>query len=155
MAGKRFPYQAAYVACNGDGSGTCDYGCISCGNCVSACRLNAITLEKGHAARIDREKCRACGLCVKACPKGIIHLHDDANSIVVACSNTEPGKRAGAVCPVSCLGCGICEKTCTASAIKVKNDLATIDEAICLSCGMCTVKCPHRALRDLKGILTD
>ena len=154
MAGRKFPYMAAYVACNGTGDGACDYGCIRCGSCVNACKLGAITLEEGHAARIDRDKCRACGLCVKACPRGIIHLHEDANRIVVACSNKDPGPKARTVCDVSCIGCGVCERTCTASAVSVRDSLSVIREQICLSCGMCAVKCPRHALRDMKGILT-
>lgn len=154
MASKKFPYRAAYVACNGDGSGKCTFGCISCGQCVQACKLGAISLHEGHAAIIDREKCRACGLCAKICPQGIIHIHEDANKIIVVCSNTDPGQKARMVCDVSCLGCGICEKTCTASAIVVQDDLARISEEICLSCGMCAVKCPRHAIRDIRGILT-
>lgn len=155
MAGKKFPYRSAYVACHGDGSGKCSFGCIACGNCLKACKLGAILLSEGHAAQIDNVKCRACGLCVKACPQGIIHLHEDANRIVVACSNKDIGPKARSVCSVSCIGCGMCERTCTASAIKVSDSLARINEDLCLSCGMCAVKCPHSAIRDLKGILTE
>lgn len=154
MAGKKFPYQAAYVACAGDGSGRCPSGCLSCGACVSACRLGAVILEEGHAARIDAKKCRACGLCVKACPQQIIHLHDAANRIVAACSNTQPGKETREVCAVGCIGCGLCERACTASAIHVQDSLARITESVCLSCGLCAVRCPRHALKDLKGILT-
>lgn len=154
MPGRKFPYRAAFVACGGDGSGACDFGCIGCGKCAKACRSGAVILIPGHAARIDRKKCVACGLCEKNCPRGIIHLHDDANRIVTACSNTDAGAKVRAVCSVGCIGCGLCERNCTASAVTVTDHLARIDEESCLSCGVCTVKCPRHAIRDLSGILT-
>ena len=39
-------------------------------------------------------------------------------------------------------------------AVKVTDNLSTIDEELCLSCGMCAVKCPRHAIYDLRGILT-
>lgn len=154
MPGKKFPYRAAYVACAGDGSGKCSFGCIGCGKCAEVCKFGAVSLSPGRAAKIDREKCRACGLCVKNCPQGVIHIHDDANRIVVACSNTDPGAKTKDVCAVSCIGCGLCAKTCTAGAVSLEEPLAKIDEQTCLSCGMCAVRCPRHAIRDLRGILT-
>jgi pyruvate formate lyase activating enzyme len=40
--------------------------CIKCGDCVSACQVQACWLE--DAVHIDREKCVKCGSCVKVCP---------------------------------------------------------------------------------------
>lgn len=155
MPGKRFPYRAAYVACRGDGSGKCRFGCIGCKKCADVCPSDAVIIMNGHAALIDRKKCRACGLCAESCPQGIIHLHDDGNRIIVACSNCDPGAAVKKVCEAGCIGCGLCEKSCTASAITVGHFLARICENKCLSCGICAVKCPQNALRDLRGILTD
>ena len=122
---KRFPYRAAFVACNGGCRADCPYGCI------------------------------ACGACVRKCPQGIISLHDCANSIAVKCANKAAGKEARSQCEVSCIGCGICEKICTAGAIKVTDNLSVIDERYCLSCGQCAVKCPRHAIYDLRGVLTE
>lgn len=139
---KKFPYKAAFVACNGGcRAKDCRYGCIGCGACVSACRFGAITLNEYGAAEVDEEKCIGCGMCARACPQGIISVHQSACNIAVKCSNGDKGPEARKQCEVSCIGCGICERTCTAGAIKVKDNCAVIDEEYCLSCGMCAVKC--------------
>ena len=151
---KRFPYRAAFVACNGGCRADCPYGCIACGACVDACKFGAVSLNEHGVAEVDEDKCIACGACVRKCPQGIISLHDCANSIAVKCANKAAGKEARSQCEVSCIGCGICEKICTAGAIKVTDNLSVIDERYCLSCGQCAVKCPRHAIYDLRGVLT-
>ena len=153
---KRFPYRAALVACNGGCRATaeCEYGCVACGICVGACRFDAVEINSIGVAEVDEDKCIACGVCVRECPRGVIHIHDCANPVVVKCSNHDLGKNARKYCSVSCIGCGLCAKACPAGAIEVQNNLAVIDESTCLSCGQCAVKCPRGALRDLRGILT-
>ena len=158
MASKRFPYIAAFVACNGgcrqSVEPNCVHGCIGCELCSTVCKFDAIKLNKYGVAEVDEEKCVACGMCAKVCPQEIIHMHDIANRIVVKCSNHDKGAVARKECEASCIGCGICEKTCTAGAIKVIDNCAVIDEELCLSCGMCAVKCPRGAIYDMKGIYT-
>ena len=156
---KKFPYRAAFVACNGgcrksEEEPQCSYGCIGCGQCVSVCKFDAIHLNDCGVAEVDEDKCIACGMCVKACPQSVIHIHDCACSIAVKCSNHDKGADARKECSVSCIGCGICERNCPASAIKVVDNCAQINEKYCLSCGMCAVNCPRGAIYDLKGILT-
>lgn len=157
MASKRFPYKAAYVACNGgchvELKDPCRYGCVACGQCVEACRFDAIRINATGVAEVDTDKCMACGACARVCPRELIHIHEIANTIIVRCSNRQKGAEAKAVCSVSCLGCGICEKTCTATAIRLVDNLPVINEPLCLSCGMCLVKCPRGVFGDLKGIL--
>ena len=152
---KKFPYRAAFVACNGGCNNTsCSYGCIGCGACEAACKFGAIKVSENGVAVVDEGKCIACGLCAKKCPQGIIRIHECANYITVKCSSRDPGKVARMACSASCIGCGICEKTCTAGAIHVVDNVAVITEEQCLSCGMCAVKCPRHAIHDLRGILT-
>lgn len=156
---KRFPYKAAFVACNGDCNAVheekCTYGCIGCGTCESVCKFGAIHLDpKTGVAKVSEDACIACGMCVRSCPQGIIWIHECANFIVVACSNRDKGAEARKQCDVSCIGCGLCERTCTAKAVKVTDNCAMIDERYCLSCGICAVKCPRHAIRDIRGILT-
>ncbi len=152
---KRFPHQAALVACNGGCRNiSCSYGCIGCGMCVSICPFDAISFNPNGVAEVDESKCQSCGACVIECPQGIIHLHEAGSPMVVKCSNRDPGKVARTACEVSCIGCGICEKACPSGAAKVAGNLSSIDEELCLSCGMCAVKCPRHAIYDLRGVLT-
>ena len=41
--------------------------CISCGVCVKACRLEALTMKDGKI-EINTDKCNNCARCVKSCP---------------------------------------------------------------------------------------
>ena len=145
---KRFPYKAAFVACNGGCRATadCQYGCVGCELCVNACKCEAIALNDYGVAEVNEDKCSACGKCGKV--YGFIF-------VVVKCSNRDPGKDARKMCEVSCIGCGICQKLCPAGAITVQDNLSHIDESLCLSCGQCAVKCPRHAIYDLRGILTE
>lgn len=157
---KKFPYKAAFVACNGScnknqTTPACSYGCIGCGACVENCKFDAIHLNSNGIAEVTEDKCIACGACVRVCPQKIIRIHDCANYIAVKCSNHDKGADAKNQCAVSCIGCGICEKNCTASAIHVINFCAEIDETYCLSCGICSVKCPRKVIHDLRGIFTE
>lgn len=156
---KKFPYKAALVACNGGcraakGEVGCADGCIGCGECISACKFDAISLNEYGVAEVNEDKCIACGKCAKVCPQGIIHIHECANHIVVKCSNKSKGAESKKQCEVSCIGCGICEKTCTAGAVRIIDNHAVINEELCLSCGMCAVKCPRHAIYDLRGVFT-
>lgn len=73
---KKFPYKAAFVACNGgcratSGEQGCKDGCIGCKACVSKCKFGAISLNEYGVAEVDEEKCIGCGACVKVCPQKV------------------------------------------------------------------------------------
>lgn len=124
----------------------CKYGCIGCGDCVSACSVGAISVVK-ELAQVDPAKCIACGACVKACPKGIISLVEENVSVVVACSNKEKGAVARKHCMNACIGCKKCEKVCPDDAVKVIDNLAVIDYNKCTGCGLCADVCPTKRLK--------
>lgn len=48
--------------------------CVACGNCVKACPLKLIKINKSIVAEINTEKCVACGKCAKICPASIIEI---------------------------------------------------------------------------------
>ena len=144
----------AYVRCRG-GSGSCTYGCIGCGQCAEACRLNAICIGKIGIAEVNTDKCVGCGLCARACPQNIIEIVNEGRNIQPACSNKDAGKTAREACANSCIACRLCERNCPADAIKVIDNIAVIDPENCICCGMCAVKCPRGVIRDRHGIMTD
>ena len=146
--------KTAYVRCRG-GSISCAYGCLGCGLCVSACRLDAISIGDAGIAEVNRDKCVGCGLCARACPQNIIGMIEDGYNIQPACSNKDMGKTAREACVNSCVACRLCERTCPADAVRVIDNKAVIDPEKCICCGMCAVKCPRGVIRDMNGIMTD
>ena len=57
-----------------DGAGLlCSFGCIGYGDCLKACKFDAIKMVDG-LPKIDPEKCTSCKKCIAACPRNIISL---------------------------------------------------------------------------------
>ena len=49
--------------------------CIDCGNCVSACISQALTMkEPDWKLHFDSEKCVLCKLCLKSCPLQLFQI---------------------------------------------------------------------------------
>jgi Na+-translocating ferredoxin:NAD+ oxidoreductase subunit B len=89
----------------------CTYGCLGIGDCVQACKYDAVHVIDGLAT-VDYKKCIGCGACVKVCPRGIIKVvpfHEESIP-VVACSNKDSGKESKEVCEKACIGCKACSK---------------------------------------------
>ena len=133
----------------------CAYGCLGEGSCAAVCPRQAILLEEGRPARVDREKCIGCGRCVKACPQQLIGLVPAENTIQPFCSGKDPARETRAFCGAGCIGCGICERACPAGAIRVEENRAVIDQEKCIACGMCAAKCPRGVIHDANGIISD
>lgn len=98
----------------------CKFGCLSFGDCVSACKFDALDVVDGLAA-VDYEKCTGCGACSKACPRNLIEMVSFTceNMMTVACKNRENGKTTRAMCKVGCIACGVCAK---------QTDLFTVED---------------------------
>ena len=121
---------AAMNAC-GAGETACGFGCLGCGDCVTACQFDAIHMNaETGLPEVDEEKCTSCGACVKACPRNIIELRKKGpkgRRVFVSCVNKDKGPAAMKACKAACIGCGKCEKECKFEAIKVENNVCYID----------------------------
>ena len=128
----------------------CAYGCLGCGDCVSACKFGAMSMDPATGLPVvDEEKCTACGACMKACPKRIIELRPKGVRGMrefVSCVNKDKGPVAKKACANACIGCGLCAKTCTHEAIVVEANVAWIDPLKCKLCRECEAVCPTGAI---------
>ena len=131
----------------------CSYGCLGLGDCVKACKFDAIHIsEETGLPVVDPDKCVACGACVKTCPRQLIELRlkGKANRrIFVSCSNPEKGGVARKSCKVACIGCAKCVKVCPFDAIEMRGPLAYIDFNKCKLCRKCVAECPTGAIHEI------
>lgn len=132
------------------GETLCQYGCLGCGDCVTACQFGAIKMnEETGLPEVDATKCTACGACAKACPRAIIEIRqvDEAKTgMVVECVDKDKGAVAQKACAVACIGCGKCVQVCGSEAITLENNLAYIDAAKCTMCRSCEEACPKGSI---------
>lgn len=128
----------------------CSFGCLGCGDCVAACKFDAIRMNpETGIPEVDEEKCTACGACAKACPKSIIEIRlkgKKSRRVYVSCVNKDKGAVARKACSAACIGCGKCVKTCPFEAITLENNLAYIDYNKCKSCRKCEEACPQGSI---------
>ena len=127
------------------GAKSCPGGCLGLGSCAAVCPFDAIYIEDG-IAKIDMEKCVACGKCTEKCPKKIIRLIPKSAVYIVDCSSHTNGASTIKNCTSGCIGCKLCEKNCPSGAIKVTDNLASIDYSLCTECGVCAEKCPKKII---------
>lgn len=143
----------AAIHATGAGETACGFGCLGCGDCVSACQFEAIHMNpQTGLPEVDDEKCTACGACVKACPRSIIELRKKGpknRRIYVQCVNKDKGPAAMKACKVSCIACGKCFKACKFDAITIENNLSYIDYNKCKMCRKCVNECPTHAITAL------
>ena len=80
----------------------CAFGCLGCGDCVEACKFDAIHINpETGLPEVDEEKCTACGACAKACPRRIIEIRPkgkNSRRMVVMCMNKDKGAIANKAC---------------------------------------------------------
>ena len=105
----------------------CKWGCLGFGDCVKACKFNALHVVDGLST-VDYEKCTGCTACAKACPRNLIEMvpFSQENMMTVACRSKENGKTTKAACKVGCIGCGICAKQ-DSELFTVENNLSRMD----------------------------
>lgn len=131
----------------GRGHTICKYGCLGFGNCVEACKYDAIHVVDG-VARVDFDKCVGCMSCAAVCPRGIISSVEYGEHIVISCSSHAKGNVTTRGCTLGCIGCGLCKKVCPKGAITLDRNLAVIDYTKCDNCGLCVNVCPKKMIRN-------
>lgn len=81
--------------------------------------------------------CCCCGCCCEALrslkmfPKPAEYFHSNYYSKVA---------------PNLCVGCGECVDSCSMEALRLVNDIATVDYDRCIGCGVCVSRCPSDAI---------
>lgn len=132
------------------GASACPFGCLGCGDCVNACKFDAIHIDPTTKLPVvDEAKCVGCGACAKTCPRKVIELRYKGKlgrRVFVSCVNKEKGAVARKNCAAACIGCGKCAKACPFEAITVVDSVAYIDFTKCKSCRKCFAECPTGAI---------
>lgn len=139
------------------GPKTCEFGCLGLGNCVRACKFDALKINENGLPEVNLKLCTGCGACVSACPRGLMKLVDEDQQVMVLCKSHAKGPDVRKTCKVGCIGCGICAKNCPEQAISLINNLAEINPDKCIACGTCVEKCPMKTIKfiqDNGGIKT-
>ena len=131
----------------GRGPSACKFGCLGFGNCVAACKYDAIHIVDGVAV-VDEEKCVGCLACAAACPRQLIVPVSPEQNVLIACASMAKGAATTRACTVGCIGCGKCKKTCQHDAIILEKNLARIDYTKCVNCGDCAKVCPKGLIKD-------
>lgn len=128
------------------GNKSCKFACLGAGDCIRACKFDAIVINEIGVAQIDREKCVGCTMCVAACPKSLIDMLPYKSLVHVDCKNKNRGAMVRKNCSKSCIACKMCERECPFDAIHVIDNVAVIDYVKCVNCRKCVKVCPTGAI---------
>ncbi len=133
------------------GDKSCSFGCLGYGECVEACKYDAMAMDANGLPVVFHDKCVGCGACARACPRNIIEMHTEEHKLFVYCRSRDKGAYAKKVCSVACIACGLCVKDCTATGgIVLKDNLAVVNYDLAPQNDESTKRCPTKCI--LSGI---
>lgn len=142
-------YKTCTAAHLSGGHKGCSYGCVGFGDCVSACKFDAIYIDEVDGLpKVIEERCTACGVCVTACPKGLIEIHPAQQPVHIYCKSKDRGPNAKKNCPFACIACKICVKNTEEGAINMQGDLAVVNYDDYKLENIEGIKCPTKAISD-------
>lgn len=114
------------------GQSECPDGCLRFGDCVSACKFDALHIDETTGLPVvDENKCTSCGACVKICPRQLFEIRPkgtDGKRVYVACRNKQKGAVARKNCSAACIGCMKCTKV--NPEVKVEDNLSYIPATV-------------------------
>lgn len=129
------------------GDKSCTYGCLGLGECVDACKFDAMAMNDNGLPVVFYDKCVGCGACARACPRDIIEMHPEDRKLFVYCRNMDKGAYARKVCKVACVACGLCVKDCSVpGGIVMKNNLAVVDYSLAPQTDESVKRCPTKCI---------
>lgn len=141
------PHDCRAMHSLGEGSLSCQHGCLHLGTCIEECPFDAIEMGPGGVPVVNREACTACGICVRICPRGIISLVPEAQKLVVECSHPGNARDVRADCKAGCLACRMCVRSCPQEAWSMDGNLPVLDNDKCQLVGTCLEKCPTKVIK--------
>lgn len=136
----------------------CPDGCLRFGDCVQACRFDALHIDPQTGIPvIDAAKCTSCGACVKICPRGLFEIRPIAGNqqVYVACRNRQKGAAARKNCSAACIACQKCSKI--NPAVKIENNLSYIPSDVSPQeyGTRLAESCPTKAIVYKQAVLTE
>ena len=131
----------------------CTWGCQGFGDCVRACKFDAIVMGDDGIPHIDPQRCTGCRACMAECPQHIIWgIPRDLKGPRPLCSNLNVNRAmVSRNCKNGCIKCELCVKACPEQCIKMVNGVPVVDYPKCTSCGTCAAKCPIKVLEMVPG----
>jgi len=129
------------------GEKACIHSCIGYGDCVAACKYDAMTMNDNGLPVVFYDACIGCGACARACPRNIIEMHPAEHKLFNYCRNKDKGAVARKICTVSCIACTLCVKDCAVEGgIEMKDNLAVVNYDKCPQNDQPAKRCPTACL---------
>jgi RnfABCDGE-type electron transport complex B subunit len=133
----------------------CTWGCQGFGDCVKACKFDALSMDNNGLPIIDYDKCTGCRACSAECPQHIIRIvNRELKGAIPLCSNLNVLRTmVSKNCKAGCIKCELCIKNCPEQCMKMANGIPVVDYTKCTNCGTCKEKCPIKVIKLFPGDL--
>lgn len=81
------------------GKRDCSIGCLGFGDCVRACKFDALEIGPNGYPIVDKDKCVGCGACEQVCPKSIIEVRTMSQRLLHLNAEDDPLSPCQQTCP--------------------------------------------------------